>query len=161
MIKEEAENAGEREVFGFEYRGRINLDNPFADERIDANLYYTYTDSRSSITYDQTAGEWLRLKSELGDIAPHKINAGLTVPIYDVLKIDLRANWVSERRLYSRNPLRARGTRIDDYLVVDLSANYEVGAPFVETPFTLGLKIRNLFDERLPPPGSRAGELWR
>lgn len=148
VIKEEAENAGTRQIFGLEYRGRFHYPNPFFKAPdISGYLYYSYTHARSSITYQQALQTWIDEDSELGDIAPHKINFGLNLPINPQWQVNLRANYVSQRLLYSRNPLRESGRKAPDYIVAHLALNYRQG------PFSLGFKIKNLFNESYYQPG--------
>jgi outer membrane receptor for ferrienterochelin and colicins len=58
VIKEEAENAGKRDVWGLEYRSKFILPNFLADSKnIALDFNYTYTRERSEIFYNPTAGE--------------------------------------------------------------------------------------------------------
>jgi iron complex outermembrane receptor protein len=148
VIKEEAENAGSRDVFGLEYRGRFAFDNVIdAAPDISGHLYYTYTRSDSSIQYDHANAEWIDGAAELGDIAPHKINLGLDVPFNQNWYANLRVNYVSARDLYLRNPLRAAGRKADAYTVFHLAVGYQA------KPWTLSLKVANLFDTDYYHPG--------
>ena len=59
VIKEEAENAGERTILGAEYKVRASMENPFGYKQpIDAYFYLSYTDAESSINYNFTSGKW-------------------------------------------------------------------------------------------------------
>jgi iron complex outermembrane receptor protein len=148
VIKEEAENAGERRIFGFEYRGKYQFANFIRSAAdISGYVYYTYTRSKSSIYYDHVTGEWVDGWRELGDIAPHKINLGINVPVSDRFGVHLRTNWVSDRELYLRNPLRAEGREIDSYVVFDLNLRYRFEHA------ALAFKINNLFDQGYYQPG--------
>ena len=147
VIKEEAENAGERTVFGVEYRNRTRLENPIP-ESAPISLYanYTLTQSTSSITYNHTTAVWDERASALGDIAPHKVNAGVTVPVRWV-QLHLRGNWVSERELYSHNPLRAAGETLPAYTLLNGVVSTSIDA------LTLSLKVNNLLDTDYFHPG--------
>jgi len=148
VLKEEAENAGSRTVWGLEYRGRFTLPNILAHQPdIQGYLYYTYTRSRSSITYDHNLADWVDGEADLGDIAPHKINAGITWPITGQWSLNLRANYVSTRKLYLRNPLREQGESISSFSVFHLNARYHDG------PFSASLGVRNLLDAEYYVPG--------
>ena len=148
VIKEEADNAGERNIKGIEYRGRFSFDNFLAgSEKIDGYLYYTYTDSISGQTYDHTQQAWIEGDTKLGDIAPHKINAGINIPYQHNWNINLRANYVGEREFYTRNPLREQNEKLDSYLVFDATVRY------VYQQLSLTFVTRNLFEEEYLHPG--------
>lgn len=148
VIKEEAENAGEREVYGFEYRGKYQVPNFIRSAAdISGYVYYTYTRSKSSIYYDHVLGDWVDGWRELGDIAPHKVNLGVNVPISERLGVHLRANWVGDRELYLRNPLRAEGREAESHVVFDFNVRYRFERA------ALALKINNVFDRDYYHPG--------
>lgn len=148
VIKEEAENAGSRDVFGLEYRGRYSYPNFIKNAPdLQGYLYYTYTHTRSSVTYDQDAAAWLEQSSTLGDIAPHKISLGLNLPLNSYWHLNLRGNFVSPRTLYSRNPLRAAGRKAEDYSLFNLALGYQ------KAPFSLVFKIENVFNVDYYHPG--------
>lgn len=172
VIKEEAQNAGERETKGFEYRGQYNFSNIFEGEAdIKAYLNYTYSSVKSNITYDHTLNQWVgsgidqcsnnqitvddgiddnvcrSINEDLGDIAPHKVNLGVNIPFNSRFNFNVRANFVSERELYLRNPLRDQGVTISDYLV--LNANMGIKYEY----FTINLKVNNLLNEEYFHPG--------
>ncbi|CAM2065597.1 TonB-dependent receptor plug domain-containing protein [Sulfidibacter corallicola] len=151
VIKEEAENAGDRTILGLEYRGRFKFDHfRVGLDSISGYVYYSYTDAESSIHYDHDQGLWLEGDTDLGDIAPHKINLGLDVPLGERLHAFLRTNWVSDRKLYSRNPLRAQDEDLDGYTRVDAFVSYRWHQ------VSLGLKANNLFDETHFHPGTES-----
>jgi len=171
VIKEQAENAGERDVTGFEYRGRIQFDNFISDgSAIEGYLNYTYAQVRSNITYDHDIGAWIgsgidacttgelassdnmcrNVDVELGDIAPHKINLGVNIPLTEALNINIRANHVSQRTLYLANALRAEDIKASSYTLVNANIGYEF------SHFRLDFVINNLFDEEYYHPGMQS-----
>jgi iron complex outermembrane receptor protein len=154
VIKEEAANAGNRDIWGVEYRGRFDYPNWFLTQapNLTGYLYYTYTQADSSITYDQTARAWLEQTSELGDIAPHKINLGIDVPFDQHWHVNLRANYVSAITLYSRNPLRAEGKQADDRTVWNLTLGYR------QKPLALNFTVQNLLNEEYYYPGGEQAD---
>ncbi|WP_176329716.1 TonB-dependent receptor plug domain-containing protein [Thioflexithrix psekupsensis] len=154
VVKEEAENAGTRNIRGLEYRGRFNYPNPLFKNapNLTGNLYYTYTESSSSITYDQTARSWLNQTSELGDIAPHKINLGIDIPFDQDWYINWRTNYVSERVLYSHNPLREQGKTAKSFTVSNLSLGYR------QEIFDLNFTVKNIFDKEYYFPGGEQAD---
>ncbi len=148
VIKEEAENAGSRDIVGLEYRGRYRYPNFIKNAPdIQGYLYYTYTHARSSVTYNQTAAAWLDESSTLGDIAPHKLNLGMDIPLNAHWHVNLRSNYVSNRLLYSRNPLREAGRKAEAYTLFNLAVGYQ------KAPLSLAFKIENLFDVEYYHPG--------
>ena len=174
VIKEEAENAGKRDTLGFEYRGRFQLANPIHNQKLTGYLYYTYTQTKSSVNYDHALNLWVGdgiancqqinaeynisynacddMDVELGDIAPHKINFGLNLPLSPNWNLNLRGNWVSDKTLYVRNPLRAKGRKNNAYTVIDANLIYYM------SPFSIALKVRNLFDESYYHSGVEGAE---
>lgn len=173
VIKEEADNAGKRSTIGFEYRGKFQFAN-FIDgsSNITGNIYYTYTKSKSSVSYDHTLDLWVGngiencqtiaennsliynpcddMNAELGDISPHKINIGINIPIDELLNVNVKANWVASKPLYLRNALRAKNTKNDAYLTVDANIIYQFA------PIQIALKVKNLFDESYYHSGAEA-----
>ncbi len=153
VVKEEAENAGERDVTGFEYRGKYQFANPFTSgPDISGNLYYSWTNAKSAIYYDHDNSEWLDGDAELGDIARHKISAAINFPYSDSVNINLKANWVDDRPLYQRNRLREQGKKAASYTTVDITTNWDL------QPFTLKLKITNLFNQDYYHPGGEQAD---
>lgn len=175
VIKEEAENAGKRHTFGIEYRASAQFSN-FIDHSPDITsyFYYTYTKTKSSVSYDHDIDLWVGegiascqqtaldhslsydpcsdLNVNLGDIAPHKINAGINVPIGSDWNINLRTNWVDTKALYVRNPLRNKGRKNSGYIVFNANIIYDF------RPFSLALKVKNIFDKDYYHSGVEGGE---
>ena len=148
VIKEEAENVGNRNIYGFEYRAKTKLP-AFLDGVKKPHMYfnYTYTHSESSIYYDYTLGEWQEGTAILGDIAPYKFNIGLNLPLKEGWNANVRGNFVSERELYLRNPLRAQGEKLGAYFVLNSALSYRY------KPFEFTFKINNLLDKNYFHPG--------
>ncbi|SFC98483.1 TonB-dependent receptor plug domain-containing protein [Pseudoalteromonas denitrificans] len=168
VIKEEAENAGERDITGFEYRGQYKFNNFInGAPKIKTYLNYTFTEVKSNITYDHDIAAWIgsgmdnctsgefsdddpkcrSVDEDLGDIAPHKINLGLNIPFNKMINLNFRGNYVSERKLYLRNPLRADGIKLDSYMVF----NANIGIKFEN--IRLDLAVNNLFNTAYYHPG--------
>ena len=162
VIKEEAENAGHRQNYGFEYRGQFKFDNPwYRHSAISGHIYYTYTKALSSVSYDHNIAAWVGEGIEqcalltpttynpcqdqnidVGDIAPHKINANLNIPLHERLNLNIGANWVSSKKLYLRNPLRDQQQDNASYLTLDTNLNYQIDNLLV------GVRIKNLLDKQ-------------
>lgn len=148
VIKEEAENAGNRSVFGIEYRMKFDIPNFIKNSKeISGYIYYSYIDVTSSIRFNHITEKWENGETELGDMAPHKINFGVNIPIKDNLNFNFRSNYVSERLVYSRNPLRINNYKVGAYFVCNLALSYSI------SPVYLTLKVLNLFDENYYHPG--------
>ena len=149
VIKEEAENAGSRDIVGLEYRGRFSTPNIIAGawDDISGYLYYAFTDVTSSTRFNHETRAWEDGDTDLGDIAPHKVNFGLNMPVPQHWNVNLRANFASSRKLYSQNPLRGQGEDLDSYLVFNgaVSCSYR--------PFRATLKVTNLLDKEYFHPG--------
>ncbi len=105
--------------------------------------------------------------TNLGDIAPHKINLGINLPIKEDFILNFRGNYVSAREFYSRNVLNNNGPlpntsdetllrrivqqedkRLQPYFVFDSGFTYNYG----EYGF-LTFKIMNVFNEYYVHPG--------
>jgi iron complex outermembrane receptor protein len=103
-----ATNVGQRKVKGFEYRGQYRFDNVLTGvSKITGNFYYTYTEAKAEHQYDNVLGEWIKDWDDQGDIAPHKVNLSVNLPLSERWNLNLRGNWSSARELFSQNPLRA------------------------------------------------------
>lgn len=151
VILEATENHGERTTAGIELRTQASLPNPVPDsEDVQAFANYTFTVSRSSLSWDPNAEAWVELNSRVGDIAPHKVNMGVTLPIGRFLSVHTRANVVSSRTPYGRNALRADGYRFPAY--VNWNAYVEGGPEDVR----FGLRFWNLLDSAYLMPGGEA-----
>jgi iron complex outermembrane receptor protein len=166
VVKEEAENAGNRNILGGELKGRALVRN-FVPRSREISLWGNMSSAwaYSSVRYDFDTGTWvddndsghklsdkLRLGTPLGDIAPFKMNLGFTVPILRWVTFTARSNFVSERVLYLRNALRDPnrpdgGRHAGRYFTLDafLRAQWKV--------FSLSLKVKNLFDASYYHPG--------
>ena len=141
VIKEEAENSGERDIWGLEYKVKYTAPNFIANSsELSCYFNYTFTHVESSDHFNHQSGQWEDGSTELGDIAPHKINAGVNLPIRNNWNLNARGNYVGARKLYSRNPLRAQGRDLDSYLVLNGTLNY------VHRGLTVSLKVLNLLD---------------
>ena len=108
-----------------------------------------------------------RKYTNLGDIAPHKINLGINLPIKETFILNFRGNFVSSREFYSRNVLNNNGplpnTDSDTILRRSVQQEDKKLAPYFvfDTGFTynfpdygfLTFKIMNLFNEYYVHPG--------
>ncbi|BBN80917.1 hypothetical protein PA25_09020 [Pseudoalteromonas sp. A25] len=163
VIKEEADNAGKRDVKGVEWRVKYEMDNHWFDAaQISSYFNYSYTDVTSYIYYDHQRARWVGNGSAaceqddslcgdyrvaLGDIAPHKLNVGANIPVSQKWSINARVNYISSRQLYLRNPLRDEGIKLGDYLTTNLSVVWRSGK------LSAHIKVNNVFDSQIYHPG--------
>jgi outer membrane receptor for ferrienterochelin and colicins len=106
-------------------------------------------------TYNHDTAAWESRTDDTGGIVPHKINFGINLPVNQALAFSLRGKYTSETELYSRNPLRAAGEKLDSNLIFDLNTRYDIGLA------ELSFKIRNLTDETYYHPGVEAANSGR
>lgn len=151
VIRESAINDAKRDIWGLEYRGRFEYQHFLSDlPNITGSVYYTYTKPKTSLTYDHELGSWIDKTDVLGDIAPHKINTNIHLPILDEFSLTLKGHFVSKTQLYSRNPLHAQGIELGSKVMFDavLGFNY--------LKWKTSLKIKNIFDRLEFHPGLRS-----
>jgi iron complex outermembrane receptor protein len=152
VIRENADNDANRNIWGFEYRGKFDLSisNSILN-KLSGHLYYTYTKPETDQTYDHSAnngkGDWMKKTSRLGDIAPHKINLSLDWPIIDNWHLNINTNFYSRTALYSRNPLTIKNVKVGSRVILDSSISYK--AAKWQTFF----KVLNIFDREVLAPG--------
>ncbi|RZU38176.1 iron complex outermembrane receptor protein [Fluviicoccus keumensis] len=144
-IREVAVNASGRHVQGAEYRGRFERE--WLARTWSGYLYYTWTLARDDQHYDAATGVWTDGEAAIGDIARHKLQLGIDVPLADHWNLNLRGRYVGRRELYSGNPLRALGDTLDPYVTADLNLEYRQAA------YRLALTINNLGDAAYETPG--------
>jgi outer membrane receptor for ferrienterochelin and colicins len=149
-IREDAVNTSGRRVRGLEYRGRFERD--WLARTWSGYLYYSLTDARDDEHYDPAAGRWVAGEAEIGDIARHKLQLGLTAPLAADWRLNLRGRHIGSRALYSRNPLRAQGERLPAHTTAD--AHLE----FRRRSWTAALSIYNLGDAAYETPGIAAAD---
>lgn len=148
VIKESALNTGDRDIFGMEISNKLEFQNPIKNlPNIELYAHYTYTDSQDSETYNHSTGIWEDNDSEVGDIAKHKVFAGVNIPIKNDWHIHLKANWIDGRGFYSRNPLRAQNKSLSSYTVWDINFAKRIDN------WRFDLKVRNLFNKSYFHPG--------
>ncbi|WP_075186491.1 TonB-dependent receptor plug domain-containing protein [Teredinibacter haidensis] len=148
-------NVGGRDIFGLETRTQYRMDNfiPGSSD-ITGNLFYAYTRAMAERQYENSLDQWVDQQGIQGDIAPHKINFLVNIPIKERWNFNFRANWFCERELFSENPLRAdsnadreHNRKAKSYTRFDANLLYSAGR------FSAGFKIENLFSEEYLLPG--------
>ncbi len=83
-----------------------------------------------------------------GDIAKHKFNLGVNLPIFGVMNLNLRGSYVGQRGLYTTNPLREQGIKTDPYFLLHGTLSY-----MFENYGTLSLKVFNILNQYYLHPG--------
>ena len=148
VIREDAVNDAERDIAGLEYRGRFEYPN-FLPTRanISGNFFYTYTQVKTDRRYDHQLNTWLEDDITLGDIAPHKLNILLNLPLDNDWHINLKGNYYHRTPLYSRNPLTEQGIEIGSRIIFDTVLNYQ------KRDWQFSFKVLNLFDREVFAPG--------
>jgi len=116
---------------------------------------YTYLHPYNTDPVDG-AGNPLQGELRVTDIADHHVNLGVSLELWDRLKIDLRGNYVSKRdQGPDTTALLFGGTfnypMIDAYTVAHAVVTYETPIPLVK----LQAVVNNLFDEEYFDPGPR------
>ena len=130
-------NIGKARVFGVECDSSINL-----SDRLNLYLNYTYSDGEySDLPATLIASPTAYGGNAIPDIPKHKINAGVTWYAIPDVSINLRANYVGERKTVQTDPIH----KVDDYIIYH--ANFRWQNVLVKGLY-LDLLVRNLFDNR-------------
>lgn len=150
-IRESADNAAGRHIQGLEYRSHFEWNSEWLHDKIQGYLYYTYADAKDEQHYvaatDISPGMWVDGTADIGDIARHKVQLGLTLPLSHNWNWQWRNRYVGERDLYGSNPLRAHGETLGGYVVCDWYWEYHSKALFA------GITVSNVFDRHYQDPG--------
>jgi len=147
VIQEAAINSGERFIYGAEVRTNLLLKNfIYKAPKIRAYAYYSYIKTQSSVYYDHSeidpeVDKWKEGNSEIGDIAPHKINLGINLPLTKGFNLNVRGNYVSQKLVYLRNAMRADDYKVDEYFTLDGTFSYKFKI------ISLSLKVKNILDK--------------
>jgi iron complex outermembrane receptor protein len=149
VIREDAINDAERDVWGLEYRGRFQYDNLIdGQSNITGQLFYTYNKVKSNQSFNHQQGQWLNQTTTLGDISPHKINFVVNIPITEKLNANFKGNYLHRTPLYSRNPLDDQGIKIGSRVIFDVAINYQFHS------WSITAKALNVFNREVFAPGT-------
>ena len=157
VIREDSQNAGRRNVHGFEARLRYSFESPILDAK-PINTYFnlSYTKSKDEEYFDHIDTAWIatpgNIVHEVGDIAPIKIQAGLNFPIDDFFGINLRSSYQSSRQLYQRNALRADDFELKSIFLLHGNFYYQYKS------FNISFKINNIFNNQYFHPGGEEAD---
>lgn len=83
-----------------------------------------------------------------GDIAMHKLHAGLDMDVDERWSFSLRSRYFGSRATISTNPVREVGR----YTVTDINAIHKIPG----SPYQISLAVTNLFDAHYDQPGVRS-----
>ncbi len=149
VIREDALNDANRDIWGVEYRGRFEYPNMLTGQQnITGHLFYTYTAAESDQSYDHQQKKWILQEVTLGDVSPHKINFLVNLPLGEQLNVNIKANFLSRTSLYSRNPLSIQGIELGSRVIFDSAITYQFMS------WQLSLKALNIFNRLVFAPGT-------
>ena len=154
---EDAFNGGEVEVRGVEISARHDF-RPSSTMSVPLRLSYTYTSAEFQGSFETSFPDWapeVRRGDEVPYIPPVQLSIGLgLVDRHWGLHIDL--NYSDKMRTHAGQGPIPPESAIDDFFVVDLSANYQI-----VSKLKIVAQVRNLNDEvylvARRPAGARPG----
>ena len=108
-------------------------------------LNYTYTSTYDGAEQDDPDKNTSYYSQQMARVPRNILNLITTVkfPNYENLNVTLNTKWSDTARDYGNGNRTFNDERIDDYIVNDLSANYNLGAKY-----KLYVNITNIFDEK-------------
>lgn len=136
-------NIGERDAFGIEYHFRWHPEVDFL-YRLKIWGYYSYIYSEGDEIYLTRSDTYQ--KAETGDLAPHKVQFGVTAYYNKQLSLTLYGRYISERNTVASNPVRT----VDAFTVIDLNLRY---TNILNSGIGAAVRIKNLFDTLYYHPG--------
>jgi outer membrane receptor protein involved in Fe transport len=113
-----------------------------------AYVNYTYTDPRQ--TYNETGP----VDNRVGDIAGHKFNAGINKVFFEKLNINLRMNYVGERKTGPGTTVPLNYDKFPAVTIFNGSISYSDILPGLE----LQLICNNILDKKYFHPGTKAAD---
>ncbi|MCP4135351.1 MAG: TonB-dependent receptor [bacterium] len=141
------QNAGDANIIGIEIQGDIRVGRSLFLFMNYNFLYTTYTNLSSDIRSSPAAMN----SNESPNIAPHKINAGITWYLLDRLSLHLRGNYVYRRKSIATSAISS----VDGYVL--LHANISFDDAFIKGLY-FRLLARNLLDTQAFDPGIRSAD---
>ena len=116
-----------------------------ANDFINFGLNYTYTSTYDGAEQDDPDKNSSYTNSQMVRVPRHLINitTNFSLPNYENIDFFLNTKWSDMARDYGNGNRTYNDERTDDYLVNDLTVNYEI----LDT-YNLNFKITNLFDEK-------------
>jgi len=130
--------------------GGVQANLNFKSSSYSAYANYTYT---NPYNMDPTGREEDRLR--ISDIATHKLNLGANAALWKHLNLNLRMNYVGERKTGKENttPSGSPLNQIDSYLIFNGAISY---TNILAQNVTLQLMVNNIFDVEYFHPGVRS-----
>ena len=116
-----------------------------ANDFINFGLNYTYTSTYDGAEQDDPDKNSSYTNSQMVRVPRHLINitTNFSLPNYENIDFFLNTKWSDMARDYGNGNRTFNDERTDDYLVNDLTVNYEI----LDT-YNLNFKITNLFNEK-------------
>lgn len=141
------QNVGKAETRGLEASADFKV-----SDNLGLYLNYTYSEGRyKDLPPTLIVSPTVANGDAIPNIAPHKINTGITYSPLPKLALHLRANYVSKRETVSTNPVKS----VDGYTL--LHTNILWDDAFAKGA-SISLLCRNLLDEKVFDPGIRTAE---
>ncbi|MBL4910237.1 MAG: TonB-dependent receptor [Alteromonadaceae bacterium] len=149
VIREDALNDANRNIWGIEYRGSYEFANIIAGQAdISGHFFYSYTHAKTDKKYDHQLQQWTKQNVILGDISPQKINFLINIPFHEHININIKANYIAKTSLYSRNPLNEQGIKIGSRVIFDTAINYQYQS------WQFIIKALNVFNHKVLTAGT-------
>jgi len=149
VIREDALNDANRDIWGVEYRGRFEFDNFINGQaNISGHLFYSYTHAKTDQRYDHQQQQWLQKRVILGDISPHKVNFLIDIPVSEKFDINVKANYIGKTPLYSRNPLNEQNIKVSARIIFDAAVVYQ------QQSWQLSFKMLNVLNRQVLAAGT-------
>ena len=137
-------NIGRARVFGLEWFSDIHVNN-----HVNLNFNYTYShgeyfDLPPALINRPTA----RNSNDIPNIAKHQANAGITIYTLPGLCVNLRANYVGNRKTIATDPVATAGSYVLYHANIRWENAWKSGA-------YMQVSVRNIFDRKAFDPGIR------
>lgn len=135
-----AQNAGKRNVLGTDIFTKFLI--PTSIGKFDLWLYYSYIEGKE----EKFDADNNLLKTDIGDLAPHKIKSGLVYSYKNHLNIGFFGRWISERKTVETNPI----DKIDAYFVTDFNIAI---TNLAKNKLNFNFRVTNLLNQKYYHPG--------
>jgi outer membrane receptor protein involved in Fe transport len=122
---------------------------------IQSNLTYKYKNYDLYANYTYTDPQNTDDDTRIGDIAGHNINFGLNALYFEKLNVNLRVNYMGERKTGPGTTVPANPYQFPSVTVANLTVNYsDIFMPGI----TLQFLCNNIFDKEYFTPGIRSAD---
>jgi len=147
-LQEGGRNVGRRRIYGLDY---YFIYHPATTCFKNCKIwgYYSYIKTEGDELYVPETNRYI--EGEIGDIAPHKLNLGITTQLSSQVQLTLLGRKVGQRKTVQSNPIAT----VDAYTVLDLHLRVK---NLFASGFSLSLKANNLFNHSYYHPGIRSAD---